>query len=1181
MPPDSTESFDDLRFREFIKCTVKHSPILADKIIAQFELYRDSKIKYMFKKMNIWHLRDLMNCLECSILMVKKTFSGEHQLILDTRYLDCCASNPQWPVKYYLLVHRRQLIACKNLDDFPCLTESKIGRYSGPEQPLQQLLNVENEMPLALPQNCHQFKEKLLEWVAKYNPSLQVWYYYTDSNNSGFDWWRDSNDCGSAGISATIEVFTRSDYTLGFRKSLFWEKMQAQIEKQKSISEAKRQALMLSHQQQQHHIEEVENNMYQRNHASAVSVKLSGLNLAYHHLALLTLEEFQKISLQLAECAVAVWFELDDAGQARYATVSTATTANQHLQVNPGFVLDTEAGWEKLWDHLFKLGYAMENRKKSILGPLLHQLQIMSIKNRVSSPWKKCLQSLRKCIRSMTVLVYSDAVMHSLKLNFTSYVYKMKVKYFKGVLIKTTASNDLAALLTRDMRLVNMEPYQTFSTNSEHPSPGLKNEIKWMKKQKKWNETLTMLGYCEKRGTTLSRDLLQCWIDFGQIFMTQFRMDIFSLDYNALSYLSYNGIWLKYAQDAGPLHHALERCKVSYEKVLRQNSHGGFMYSCRDKLNVHDPIFPEDMEEKEDMADMHDEAKTLMEYDISSSYGYAGSTMQTARGFCVGYIWENDYLAKTDPVGRHNSFEFKSVYYTIWKFQQQHNIHSVFSNFHLSGIFKIGSYPLDLVIITKEGLIYLFQFDGVYVHGCRAAACQDRFQTSKFVGGKSRYQVEEDTAKRDEFLMEWCEEMNDKMLGVCGRPIVSYHVLTDCHDPEYNLSTLKNIFDKEPQLAELVQAYPTSKILTVDDVIYSSEKLTFLALVRGFVPSTTLNINTHPVVIPSKPILCRHNSDENIRVWQRQSHVMDSDVIMTKDFLTWLRRDHNFQVTQISQVFFYRTCSVLPDIFKQIIYARMNCDEESKKSVLKNIVNLSCGFYGLQQTKSKKIVRLVQKLGSHVANHLHRMSVEMVGTVGGGGGSTVCPIYLTQFNSYKEKNMNWSSAPSNTPLPLYLATVEFGKMRLSHFLCFLEKYLKSGTWRHLYSNTDNLILALTTHTLDEAVEPLLLNKYLGEKCKFFQSGIPGHLKLEWTATETEDWKFISNQVQHWTMLTNGSAVDGPDARFKNSSLNGIVGQESYRAALARLQHLSISLPQTRRVNKILNTNTVVKNINLK
>jgi hypothetical protein len=153
-----------------------------------------------------------------------------------------------------------------------------------------------------------------------------------------------------------------------------------------------------------------------------------------------------------------------------------------------------------------------------------------------------------------------------------------------------------------------------------------------------------------------------------------------------------------------------------------------------------------------------------------------------------------------------------------------------------------------------------------------------------------------------------------------------------------------------------------------------------------------------------------------------------------------------------------------------------------------------------------------------------------------------------------------------SPIPIFVMIIEFGKLRMSQILCFFDKFLIASRYQHLYSNIDNVVFALSTDTIDEAVDPQYWLQYQKEKSNFFISTLPGHLKHEWIISKNEQWKFVSPKTMNYAVL----AQDSNQSVFKNSAINGISPDESYHTALSMLHNKMIKINQTRRVNKLLN-----------
>jgi hypothetical protein len=242
----------------------------------------------------------------------------------------------------------------------------------------------------------------------------------------------------------------------------------------------------------------------------------------------------------------------------------------------------------------------------------------------------------------------------------------------------------------------------------------LKNTIKDLKHQPTQANGMTAWQYLFQRGTTMAKQVLNIYLEFGRDVMRQFGFEIHATPFMTLSSLSFKCVWLKYCTLAGPFHHALEKTKLFYEDILRDHSHGGFAFSCKSRFNCGDALYPS-------QDNSSPTASSIMEYDISSSYGFAVTTMNTPTGFCCGYVDLDGegILERCDLMARHKTFEFQSVYATLFRLVEEEHVDvaHVFSNFHSLGICTIAGFPLDLVVITRHGRVKLFQYDGqVMVH---------------------------------------------------------------------------------------------------------------------------------------------------------------------------------------------------------------------------------------------------------------------------------------------------------------------------------------------------------------------------------------------------------------------------------------------------------------------------------
>jgi hypothetical protein len=227
-----------------------------------------------------------------------------------------------------------------------------------------------------------------------------------------------------------------------------------------------------------------------------------------------------------------------------------------------------------------------------------------------------------------------------------------------------------------------------------------------------------------------------------------------------------------------------------------------------------------------------------MEFDLSSAYGYSASNALMPSGFCTGFFLlkedeeeekekkeeeekedvagsSSSSLIKTDVVRRHQTFEFKAVYFTLRKLMlssltvaaaaaadprnaRPRRVRTVFSNFSPSGLFHLDRFPADLTVIFDNGQIEVYQFDGHFVHGCDVCASSTTTRWRKFAHGQTHEQVRTKTLQRDKIFQEWVTSLNSAAAttttAATASVVAKYVVISDCHSPGYSLWSLDQAF---------------------------------------------------------------------------------------------------------------------------------------------------------------------------------------------------------------------------------------------------------------------------------------------------------------------------------------------------------------------------------------------------
>jgi hypothetical protein len=483
---------------------------------------------------------------------------------------------------------------------------------------------------------------------------------------------------------------------------------------------------------------------------------------------------------------------------------------------------------------------------------------------------------------------------------------------------------------------------------------------------------------------------------------------------------------------------------------------------------------------------------------------------------------------------------------------------------------------------------------------------------------------------------------------------VVYTVLTDCHDFHYTKEALEKAFQTVPQLAALVDPYPSHDrpYMTSADLLRCDDRLTYLAIVKGKCHRNIYSDNSSDKSNDDDDNKDDDDDDDDgnqlddynagpLFLWNRHGRQErcsktgpDRDLLLTRDMLEYLDTFHDFKVTSMTACFFYKKCAIFNDVFCNLIQQRATLkarhDEYLKwdatattlsspyaiqATFLKNIINRACGYFGVNHRRdaTKTTCHLVP---NKMTAPFHPACVE-VNAAGHVGNTPYFVFFKHAANKalfpflQKHGQQQPQRKTSNAALPLFVGIIEYGKLRLSQMLSFLEAHISSANMRHLYSHVDNLVLALATDTIQEAVEPSKLHSFNALKHLYFGGGrnssnntaaaaataAPGTFKQEWSVGAEENWKFVTPMCQNWATLGNSSTsrrlkgglnVSSPSSSATSSSSaadssssssnssSNVSTLESYQASCNLLDKLCVKVRRERRVNKIANRNTEIQ-----
>ena len=996
-------------------------------------------------------------------------------------------------------------------------------KYSGLKASLWDILQLSNMDNVPEPQNAFELKQTL----EKYNLLSQTNVYYCISlvPQQEMPWVMGHFDSLVAPLC--FLAYTKPDLTVGY---------------------AFRQPKNISHHslpifEEKREFEDCpEPDANTSNRRVSVNVKMTSLLLAYK-LGLCHYQDMIDMSNALSQCVGAIWVTFDEERHIRHALYKDYCTEKM-IELK----CSNNCEWNvKAWSDFFKFiqtrAQKIKENKEAILSLLLEKLKPFASVT-VRSLWSQCIGHLKSVINKFKVFVFchDDTVLHHLKVPIAGVFRSPKSK---GVFVHTLANHTITALTTSTVVFINLAEYFNYNGKTFQPycdddvlwkvaqnwlshrgedsltswwNPELKHKISSIKNQPKiFGETC--YAYVKTRSQRNALAILDLWYALTHFMVTHFSYDLAAQSHQSLSKMSFDIVWLSYAEEAGPFAHALENLHPHSVFKLRPWCKGGFSYSFEGYLKKGLPM----QEEKE-------EAKSIRELDISSAYGYSGMSMSTAKGFGIAF-GENVKIQK-----RHRSFEYRATMYTIFKISilEGKSIRSVFSNYSPLGLVYIGKHAIDLVVVLQDNTFRLIQFDGHFCHGDYTRPhCPS---LSRYANDKTRAQCEQQTIERDETILNWLMSVNN--------PNSTYEVITDCCHSEYSNANLAKAFNLYHPLKDMVQGLDKLDG-TIQCVDFS--QITFLAIVTGHITKNHHHLEFGPIFV---------TGDE-----ANQPTITGGKLLLTSNYYQYLTQYFGFQITSIEWIIYYKLCDDLPKVFKKLVSMRNEVLKgSSKDALLKTIVNYACGYFGLNHSKQAKMTaRIAYKLPKRF--NIYKDDVTPLDPFG------MQPLLLIQSYSRTKQNQYLCK----TPLVLFIQIIEYGKLRLNKVIQCLQWHLRPTAMHILYSNVDNIIVALSEDNFFAALKDSTYDGKISfslEWNTFFGKG-PGMLKQEWCHSADEDWKFVSPCRMFHVVLTKQEE----ESHHKSTFFTGLPSLEAFKIAMAVLKKQNIQVVQEKKKDKLASTDT--------
>ena len=805
---------------------------------------------------------------------------------------------------------------------------------------------------------------------------------------------------------------------------------------------------------------------------------------------------------------------------------------------------------------------------------------------------------LKKFIAKTKIIVFSpnDKIMHAIKMPFAFFSEQKKTRKFHGILLKTDDKNTIISLNASFMQFENvMQFFGVISNSTNHLLANYYDDIEFKQIAKDWginsstlknvvsmpvidlellkNQLVYLPGqivahkinlqtFLNRRGKLLVNILHKTFALFCTFFSQKYLLDLHTSQISSFPSLSFTLVWLQYCIQGGPFLHGPEKIKNGYEKLLRQYSKGGFSWSFGGKIDSGE-VF------KNKNGQHQTTAKSIIELDICSSYGFGAANMSCPSGFTVGYFTsspqnKNNLIVENCDSFRHRHYEFRATYFfVLCLIKEGAEIVSIYSNYHLLGIFYVAQYPLDLFVVTKHHGNHLVQFDHLFTHGCRYG-CSG---LNKYAGNKTRLQLENQSQQRDNTIYQWIQDL--------GKENFYYHIVAECHTNGFNMKNLNAAYIHEPILHNLIKPYlklPSKEFVLLNLPKLDSD-LTFILFCQGHIPKK----NQHTIFPP----LFVWKMNQNNQLKQDFAYCTHSNIMLSQNHYNYLVKEHNFIVDSVLGILFFKKDYILPKVFETLIHERYLAGTNSSKvNVIKSIVNYACGYFGKNNNKIKNSSRkkwLVTGISNHIKTNFNCYHFQ-------GVGEFQEKVYFTRQKLVGLKSLKTNSI-SNTPLPIFCCIIDYGKYRLNQCLHFIENIVTPGSIQLLYIHIDNMLLVLSKDKLEQIIDKKKLYFYKTHQNSYFYQAkkqlypLPGQLK-EIFCVSSPNWKF-SSPVPCFYALVN--CQNENNNVCKMSSVSNISPEKSYQSALKFLNNNNtepIYVTQQRRIDKLSNTKTKTIQIKL-
>jgi hypothetical protein len=288
----------------------------------------------------------------------------------------------------------------------------------------------------------------------------------------------------------------------------------------------------------------------------------------------------------------------------------------------------------------------------------------------------------------------------------------------------------------------------------------------------------------------------------------------------------------------------------------------------------------------------------------------------------------------------------------------------------------------------------------------------------------------------------------------------------------------------------------------------------------------------------------------------------ETTTLLTKDYYLYLKENFSVEISDVDWILYYKRDYVFNQVYQHLLDFKVQAlNFPSVVKLYKTIINLSCGYFGSNPSaKLYRQIKLRHNFPRTFSFERHDLKL-----IDGEEEFFILKTYSQNREEYVSQHF---------PLAHFCMIIEYGKLRLNQILNYFQTYMKHDCFDILYTQIDSIVLVLSVNDMIDAV-PTSEKKRdffaIMQQCT--RDNVPGDLQLDYEFNKGDEWKFATAFICSYAIL---SKKDREISRM--SGVNQLNPQQIYEMQCKLLEQMTVSIVQSRKINKLCDTRVHDKTI---